>query len=77
MNIRITAALRTAVTVATILMSALAINLSVTYFGLQTMLTVGLVCLVAFMIHMVYTMNLKELETKKTLDNMLKEKVDQ
>ena len=77
MNIRITAALRTAVTVATILMSALAINLSVTYFGLQTMLTVGLVCLVAFMIHMVYTMNLKELETKKTLDKMLKEKVDQ
>ena len=77
MNIRITAALRTAVTVATILMSALAINLSVTYFGIQTMLTVGLVCLVAFMIHMVYTMNLKELETKKTLDNMLKEKVDQ
>ena len=77
MNIRITAALRTAVTVATILMSALAINLSVTYFGLQTMLTVGLVCLVAFMIHMVYTMNLKELETKKTLDRMLKEKVDQ
>ena len=68
MNIRITAALRTAVTVATILMSALAINLSVTYFGLQTMLTVGLVCLVAFMIHMVYTMNLKELETKKTTD---------
>ena len=77
MNIRITAALRTAVTVATILMSALAINLSVTYFGIQTMLTVGLVCLVVFMIHMVYTMNLKELETKKTLDNMLKEKVDQ
>jgi hypothetical protein len=77
MNIRITAALRTAVTVATILMSALAINLSVTYFGIQTMLTVGLVCLVAFMIHMVYTMNLKELETKKTLDKMLKEKVDQ
>lgn len=71
MNIRITAALRTAVTVATILMSALAVNLSVTYFGLQTMLTVGLVCLVAFMIHMVYTMNLKELETKKTLDKML------
>jgi fatty acid desaturase len=77
MNIRITAALRTAVTVATILMSALAVNLSVSYFGLQTMLTVGLVCLVAFMIHMVYTMNLKELETKKTLDKMLKEKVDQ
>ena len=77
MNIRITAALRTAVTVATILMSALAVNLSVTYFGLQTMLTVAMVCLVAFMIHMVYTMNLKELETKKTLDNMLKEKVDQ
>jgi len=71
MNIRITAALRTAVTVATILMSALAINLSVSYFGIQTMLTVGLVCLVAFMIHMVYTMNLKELETKKTLDNIL------
>jgi fatty acid desaturase len=71
MNIRITAALRTAVTIATILMSALAINLSVSYFGIQTMLTVGLVCLVAFMIHMVYTMNLKELETKKTLDNML------
>ena len=71
MNIRITAALRTAVTVATILMSALAINLSVSYFGIQTMLTVGLVCLVALMIHMVYTMNLKELETKKTLDNML------
>ena len=77
MNIRITAALRTAVTVATILMSALAVNLSVSYFGIQTMLTVGLVCLVAFMIHMVYTMNLKELETKKTLDKMLKEKVDQ
>ena len=77
MNIRITAALRTAVTVATILMSALAVNLSVSYFGIQTMLTVGLVCLVAFMIHMVYTMNLKELETKKTLDRMLKEKVDQ
>ena len=76
MNIRITAALRTAVTVATILMSALAINLSVTYFGLQTMLTVGLVCLVAFMIHMVYTMNLKELETKEMTDKMLKEKVD-
>ena len=71
MNIRIPAALRTAVTVATILMSALAINLSVSYFGIQTMLTVGLVCLVAFMIHMVYTMNLKELETKKTLDNIL------
>ena len=68
MNIRITAALRTAVTVATILMSALAINLSVTYFGLQTMLTVGLVCLVAFMIHMVYTMNLKELESKEMTD---------
>jgi fatty acid desaturase len=77
MNIRITAALRTAATVATILMSALAVNLSVSYFGIQTMLTVGLVCLLAFMIHMVYTMNLKELETKKTLDNMLKEKVDQ
>ena len=77
MNIRITAALRTAVTVATILMSALAINLSVTYFGLQTMLTVGLVCLVAFMIHMVYTMNLKELESKEMTDKMLKEKVDQ
>ena len=77
MNIRITAALRTAATVATILMSALAVNLSGSYFGIQTMLTVGLVCLVAFMIHMVYTMNLKELETKKTLDNMLKEKVDQ
>ncbi len=71
MNIRITAALRTAATVATILMSALAVNLSVSYFGIQTMLTVGLVCLLAFMIHMVYTMNLKELETKKTLDNML------
>ena len=77
MNIRITAALRTAVTVATILMTALAINLSVTYFGLQTMLTVGLVCLVAFMIHMVYTMNLKELESKEMTDKMLKEKVDQ
>ena len=76
MNIRITAALRTAVTVATILMSALAVNLSVSYFGLQTMLTVGLVCLVAFMIHMVYTMNLKELETKEMTDKMLKEKVD-
>ena len=76
MNIRITAALRTAVTVATILMSALAINLSVSYFGAQTMLTVGLVCLVAFMIHMVYTMNLKELETKEMTDKMLKEKVD-
>jgi fatty acid desaturase len=71
MNIRITAALRTAVTVATILMSALAINLSVSYFGIQTMLTVGLVCLLGFFVHMVYTMNLKELETKKTLDNML------
>lgn len=68
MNIRITAALRTAVTVATILMSALAINLSVSYFGMQTMLTVGLVCLVAFMIHMVYTMNLKELESKEMTD---------
>jgi hypothetical protein len=68
MNIRITAALRTAVTVATILMSALAINLSVSYFGIQTMLTVGLVCLVAFMIHMVYTMNLKELESKEMTD---------
>ena len=77
MNIRITAALRTAVTVATILMSALAINLSVTYFGIQTMLTVGLVCLVAFMIHMVYTMNLKELESNEMTDKMLKEKVDQ
>lgn len=76
MNIRITAALRTAVTVATILMSALAVNLSVSYFGIQTMLTVGLVCLVAFMIHMVYTMNLKELETKEMTDKMLKEKVD-
>ena len=68
MNIRITAALRTAVTIATILMSALAINLSVSYFGIQTMLTVGLVCLVAFMIHMVYTMNLKELESKEMTD---------
>jgi fatty acid desaturase len=68
MNIRITAALRTAVTVATILMSALAINLSVSYFGMQTMLTVGLVCLVAFMTHMVYTMNLKELESKEMTD---------
>jgi hypothetical protein len=68
MNIRITAALRTAATVATILMSALAINLSVSYFGIQTMLTVGLVCLFAFMIHMVYNINLKELESKKTLD---------
>ena len=77
MNIRITAALRTAVTVATILMSALAVNLSVSYFGIQTMLTVGLVCLVAFMIHMVYTMNLKELESKEMTDKMLKEKVDQ
>ena len=76
MNIRITAALRTAVTVATILMSALAVNLSVSYFGIQTMLTVGLVCLVAFMIHMVYTMNLKELESKEMTDKMLKEKVD-
>ena len=76
MNIRITAALRTAVTVATILMSVLAVNLSVSYFGIQTMLTVGLVCLVAFMIHMVYTMNLKELETKEMTDKMLKEKVD-
>ena len=76
MNIRITAALRTAVTVATILMSALAVNLSVSYFGIQTMLTVGLVCLVAFMIHMVYNMNLKELETKEMTDKMLKEKVD-
>ena len=68
MNIRITAVLRTAVTVATILMTALAINLSVSYFGLQTMLTVGLVCLVAFMIHMVYNMNLKELESKEMTD---------
>jgi hypothetical protein len=48
--------------------SALAINLSVSYFGIQTMLTVGLVCLVAFMIHMVYTMNLKELESKEMTD---------
>ena len=68
MNIRITAALRTAVTVATILMAALAVNLSVSYFGIQTMATVALVCLFVFMIHMVYNINLKELESKKTLD---------
>jgi hypothetical protein len=49
-------------------MAALAVNLSVSYFGIQTMVTVGLVCLFAFVIHMVYTANLKELESKKTLD---------
>jgi len=68
MNIRITAALRTVVTVATIIMAALAVNLSVSYFGIQTMVTVGLVVLLGFFVHMVYNINLKELESKKTLD---------
>lgn len=68
MNIRITAALRTVVSIATILITALAINLSVSYLGIQTMLGVGLACLFAWIIYLVYSANLDELKSKASSD---------
>jgi hypothetical protein len=68
MNIRIIAALRTAAVLATIVVSALAVNLIFTYFGPMAIGIAMSVIILGFLTSMVYDTNLRELQRKQQLD---------
>jgi len=65
MNLKLRAALRTAAYLATVIGVAFLVILASAYITAMTLLTGSAVMLLVFMLYMVYTLNLKELEREQ------------